>query len=732
LLLVRRKLSWRKLADLVGYTPSWLSKVKNGRPPSADLARRCDEVLGAGGKLMALAGSDTVTPAQLPAVTAGFVGRERALRELWATLRVGLRPGTPRVVAIDGPPGVGKTSLALRWAHDVAEQYPDGQLYADLRGHSDGDSQVRPGDVLGTFLAVLGVPAAEIPTDPEERAGLYRSVLAGRRMQIALDDAADFAQIEPLLPASEGCLVVVTSRARMLALAVRTHATRLTLGPMSEQESCALLAMLVGAPRADAESEALRELTRLCAYLPLALRIVGEQAITDPDLPLGNLVRDLAAEGQRLDQLSVDDAVAVRVVFSWSYRKLDGELRRLFRLLGLHPGPRISEAAAAALVDRPLGVTRQALAKLGTMHLLDQAEPGSYRFHELLRLYAVERAQTDEPAPERDAAVRRLTDWYLRMVQATHVHLGPFRQSLDTVRQRWRLPETADPFADPASAMLWCDNESANFAPITRLAAEHGLVETATRLPLLLFDYLIMRKPWPVWVATHEVALPVAREIGDSATLGWLMTHLSYACWWLGDYDRSQRLYEDAFVLHKEFGDLHGQGWSLEGMAIVAVARDDLTSAHEHATEALKLFENVGNREGQSATLGTLCDVDRGLGRSDAALAAADDSLRISQEIQDDQRTGHNLMKIAMIYLERGEHDQAMRRAELALRLYRSLKDRWGEAYALVRVGDILYEVGRPDEARQSWLAAQEMFGEMGDPRAEQVGEAIRRNGWPV
>ncbi|MFE2379749.1 ATP-binding protein [Streptomyces sp. NPDC059398] len=735
-LLEERGLSWRKLAQHVGYTAGWLSKIRHGRRPSEDLARRCDEVLGAGGRLLALAAADPapaaapphlVRPAQLPGVTIGFVGRQSAIGQLNGALQEPDHPGAPHVVAVDGPPGVGKTALALRWAHSVARLFPDGQLYVDLHGYSSNQSQVLPQDALEKFLVALGCPLNEVPRSVDERAALYRTMLSGRRTLVILDNAADFSQVEPLLPGSSECVVVVTSRSRLFAMAVRTHATRVTLEPLSDGDSVLLLRTAIG-ERADAEAHVLDELAVRCGHLPLALRIVAEQAVSNPHIGLEQLLANLVAERRQLEVLSPDEPVAVRTVFSWSYRKLDPESRRMFRLLSLHPGVRISPACAAALCARPPAKTAALLEKLHSMHLLEALGDDGLRLPELLRLYAAERVLVDEVAESRRQAVERMVEWYIRMVSATHAHLAPFRTSLDWVRWQPRHDDYAPAaFDDAVAALRWCDSELSNLMPVSELAAEHGLRDEVVLLGLRLFDYLILRKPWSVWILTHELAQKAALETGDDRAAGWIKTHLAYACWWLRDCRRSRRLCEEALVLLRRVQDRPGEGWALENCAITVRDHGDLGEAHDFAVRALDIFTEAGSHEGQAAALGTLCDIETRTGRPDAALTAARDSLQICEEIRDYQRQGRSLIKVGIIYQSRGDSEQALRYAELAVGLHRSARDRWGEAESLARQGDILHELGHEARATASWGAALNAYSEMNDPRVEDVRKAMEQ-----
>ncbi|MFI1584214.1 helix-turn-helix domain-containing protein [Embleya sp. NPDC020630] len=398
-------LSLRQLAGLVAYSPGWLSKIENGMStPTMQLARLCDRELAADGVLAALAGSTAddlpprLRPAQLPPSIAGFVGRERELRDLDALLAHSTETGLPLTVAIDGPAGVGKSALMIRWAGQVSGSFPGGVLYRDLRGSSPDAEPVRPTEVLADFLIALRVCPPAVPADLEQRAAMFRSLLAGLRMLVILDNAADSRQVTPLLPGTAGCAAVVTSRRRLTGIAVRAGASKIPLGPMSPAESVALLCAVVGPDRVLAEADAARTLARHCAHLPLALRIAAERLATRPHRSLALLAEELDDEKSRLDLLAdADDPhLALRSAFFGSYRDLDPEAARAFRRLGLHPDGRLETSVAAGLIGRPLGHTRRLLESLVSVHLLEETGPDRYRLATLLRAYAAERAGDEE------------------------------------------------------------------------------------------------------------------------------------------------------------------------------------------------------------------------------------------------------------------------------------------------------------------------------------------------
>jgi hypothetical protein len=355
-------------------------------------------------------------PRQLPADVPAFTGRETFLKELDGLAAEGEESAIV-VSAVAGAPGVGKTALAVHWAHRVAERFPDGQLYVNLRGYDPGEP-LAAASVLETFLATLG--ATSIPAGADERAARYRSLLAGRRFLVVLDNARTPEQVRPLIPGAPGCLVLVTSRDSLTGLVVRDGARRVDLARLSEAEGVDLLARILGRDRVASEPEAAAELVRLCAGLPLALRIAAEHVAGRPAVPSARAAAELADGGERWSVLDAtgDPFTDVRAVFSWSYHTLPGPAARLFRLLGLNPAPEFSVFAAANLAGMPLAETRQLLSVLMAAHLLERAEEGRYTWHDLLRAYAADLVVAEEPAEERHQALTRLLDGYRHTLEA--------------------------------------------------------------------------------------------------------------------------------------------------------------------------------------------------------------------------------------------------------------------------------------------------------------------------
>lgn len=722
-LLRKRGLSWRRLSDLIGYTPSWLSKIKHGAPPSAELARKCDQVLEAEGQLIALAASTggPVRLAQLPAAAATFVGREAELFELSEILSGEGEPGIPQTVAIDGPPGAGKTALALRVAHAVVDRYSDGQLYVDLRGYSpDGQPRIVD-EVLEEFLTALGVQIDVIPAGLEARAKLYRSVLADRRVMVVLDNAADSSQLHHLMPASAGCAVVVTSRKRLSGVTIRGD-RRITLGPMVEEEAITLLRKVIGHERADAEPDAVRSLANRCGNLPLALRIAAERVATHPHHSVSLLVEELATEDERLEALSTDDSVAVKTVFSWSYRDLSADAARMFRLIGLHVGSHVSTGAAAALADQRLTKARRLLDRLTGVHLLEGLGNDRYRMHDLLRVYAAEQAVLEESEAERTLALRRMVDWYLHNAYAANHVLAPQRHDPELEKSEFSV-EIAD--FDYDSALEWCEIEMSNIAMATRTAVEVGENVAAWKLPAGSFNYLHLRKRWTPWVASHEIGVTGARRAGDRYGEAWVLNNLAIAYRELRRIDDAKECFRQARALRIELGDRVGQAWSLTGVGYIGFDEKRFDEAALHFGEALGIFREVGDRHGEGIALANVGDAYRALHEYDRAVEALGQALDLFRDIEDRYGEGYTLVKLGDTYSELNRAPDALDCFERALCARQELGDRWGEGETLHKRGLVLHGSGQHDLAVESFRAAFEIFDELGDPRAVDLRELL-------
>ncbi|MCP2165140.1 tetratricopeptide repeat protein [Goodfellowiella coeruleoviolacea] len=736
---IDRGLSQQDLCRVIPCSAGWLSRVEAGTGvPTPDFVRRCDEALRADGALVTLARQAGVgqqsrrrpgrpaahRPAQLPqTVSATFVGRDGELTELDALLDE--RPNEMVTVIIDGLAGVGKTSLALRWARRIADRFPDGAVFRDLRGFDPTGHPADPEEVLEGLLVDLGVAASTVPPTAERRAALFRSVLDGRRVLLVLDNAATSEQVLPLLPGTPGCAVIVTSRRRLSGLAVRTDGHRVTLGPLDRVESVALLRQLIG-PRAEAEPRAAAALADQCGHLPLALRIAGHRAASRPRLDLSELVDELVGEEQRLEALTTLDDVTVRAAFSWSYRDLDQRAARMFRLLGLYPGESISTGAAGALAGVPVGQARSTLDGLTNVNMLEEVARDRFRFHDLLRDYAAEQATAEEGPDEREQAIRRLVDWYVHTSHLASLLVAPQRPTNLEL-----MPAAAGvapvPLDSTEAALAWYDAELANLTPITRLATDHGLFVQGWQLPVTLWNYLQLRCPWAVWEATHRIGQEAARACGDRLGEAWVNTNLGYGLHARGEHDQSEACYQAALAIRQEIGDVHGQAWTLNGWGFTALDRGDAGRAEGLFEQALPLFEAVGDQHGRGIALAALGDACRAQHRDGDALRRLTEALRAFEDMGDDHGQGFTLVKFGELYRGAGNLEQALEHFTRSLVCRRRATDRPGEADSLERRGNVLAERGHPLAAARSWDEAVAIYEELGDPRAAELRERVAR-----
>ncbi|HEV3356818.1 MAG TPA: tetratricopeptide repeat protein [Pseudonocardiaceae bacterium] len=728
----QRRLSLQKFADLVNYSRGYIGKVEVGdKPPTGELARRCDEVLEAGGTLIALAAGEGLPRlAQLPAVPATFVGRETPLRQLTDELLREGAPGTPAVVAVDGPPGTGKTALALRLAHQVRSAFPDGQLYVDLHGYSPAEAPARPATVLEELLVALGQPADSIPPGPQQRAALYRSLLDGRKVLLVLDNARESGQVAPLLPGSAGCGVILTSRVRLTSLDMRQE-QRLTLDPLTEHESVSLLRTVIGDPRADEEPQAVRDLADRCGHLPLALRIAAERVATHPHHAILTLVEELTDESERLDGLVTSDSLTVRAVFSWSYQDLGAAKARMFRLLGLHRGPHISTSAAAALAGLTTPQARRLLDRLVAVHLAEGIVGDRYRLHDLLRVYAAERAVQEESKAERTVAIRRMLDWYLDTAYAANHVLAPQRHDPVLSPSEFDLP--ARSFGSYDEALAWCEREMPNLVAATHTAVDAGQYATSWQLPVGCWNYLYLRKRWSSWISAHEAGLVGARAAGDKFGEAWVMNNLAHAHRELRHFDEAHDLLARTLAIRVDIDDLVGEAWTLAAFGLLATDQGDHAEGARRFQQALAVRADietryaddtaisVANRHGEGITLANLGNAYRELHHADKALACLGESLAIFREIDDPHGEGYTLVKLGDTYQDLARTDQALNAYREALATRKGIGDRWGEAETLHKTGQLLLDTGDRDTAISYWREAVAIFAELGDPRAEDL-----------
>jgi DNA-binding SARP family transcriptional activator len=694
-------------------------------------------------------------PAQLPADVAGFTGRDEYLTRLDRQLS-GDRP-VLAISTVDGMPGVGKTALAVHWAHRVRDRFPDGQLYADLRGHAN-TGPARPVEALVGFLLALGVAAEAIPDDLNQAASLYRSTVAGKRLLVVLDNAVAADQVRPLLPGTTGSVVLVTSRVRIAGLVARDGATQVTLGVLTRHEAVALLRRILGDARADAEAQALARLAELCAYLPLALRIAAANLVARPRHRIADHVTRLAA-GNRLAMLSVDgDAqTAVRATFDLSYAALSEPDRRTFRLIGTAPGPDTGLELVAALSGDPASECEQRLARLVDRNLVDEPSPGRYTMHDLIRLYATERCH----GPEREQATDAIARYYVDTADTASRAIDPH-----LLRPPATDPAPAQPGYPEGQALAWLDRECDNlFATVAYLAAA-GRYAAVCRLADALQAYLRRRVNPAAWQTVCATWLAAARALDDptaraaaelstavmhnfhsryedttthlhaaldlAGQAGWTeceavaLNNLARMHWLAGRTQETIDHFQRALPLHRKAGRVAGEAVTLANLgaayselarsdgAGVPVTHPDLDTAAGYLHEALALHRQIGDRHNEAETLRLLAEVHRDLGDHPKARTLAGTALQLAHATEDQRFQVTALATMASIEAHCGHPDHAAERYQQALHLARTLHDQQLEVKSLLEAAETELVLIHPERARALVDQARPGIDELG------------------
>jgi tetratricopeptide (TPR) repeat protein len=515
--------------------------------------------------------------------------------------QVGDAGGAVVISAISGTAGIGKTALAVHWAHRVCHRFPDGQLYVNLRGFDPTGSVVPPAEVLRYFLDALGVPLERIPVDLDARAGLFRSLLATKRVLILLDNAHDTVHVRPLLPGAPGCLVLVTSRNQLSSLVAVDGAHPITVDLLTTAEARQVLTNRLGAARVAAEPDAAEKIVTACARLPLALTVAAAHAATQPAFPLAVLADNLGRAGGALDVLAGEDPSSdLRAVFSWSYRSLHHDSARMFRLLGLHPGPDVAVAAAASLAGVAVAEVRPLLADLIRAHLIIEHTPGRYTFHDLLRSYAREQAHTVDSHADRQAALHRVLDHYLHTAHAAVLLLDPQRDPLTLRPPHPGVP--AEGFVDRAQALNWFNAERDVLRAALDQAAEMGLDALVWRLVWALADFLERQGRWQDWVDTQRSG----RSLADRLKQAFAHRILGRAYAALGRYDDALDHLQHAVRLYGQLNNETGQAHVHLSLNLVYDRRGRHRDALRHAQQAFDLYRAVGDDVGQANALNAI------------------------------------------------------------------------------------------------------------------------------
>ncbi|MFD3315152.1 BTAD domain-containing putative transcriptional regulator [Streptomyces sp. NPDC058694] len=660
-----------------------------------------------------------VPPAQLPAELPSFTGR---LDEL-ARFR-GLLPGNsaPTVVisAIGGMAGVGKTALAVHWAHQVADRFPDGQLYVDLRGFHPSGTVMSPAEAIRSFLDALGVPAQRVPAGLDAQAALYRSLLARRRVLIVLDNARDTEHVRPLLPGAPGCLVVVTSRHQLYGLVAAEGAHSLTLDVLGEDDALRFLSDRLGPDRIARDLGAARTIAAACGGLPLALAVVSARAAINPAFPLSGIAEELAESEGSLQAFSGEAPTAdARSAFSWSYRLLSPEAARMFRLFALHPGDDCSVAAAASLAGQRRDQVRPLLAELSRAHLVSETRPGRFGCHELLRAYGTELGKALDAPPERRAARRRMFDHYLHSAHAADGVLAPSRERLTLDPP---LPGTiVSEFADQTRAAEWLETNRSVLLAAVEQSARRGCGEQSWQLAATIELYLDRNGHRQEQFIAQTTAARAAQRLGDLR--GQAHTHraLGFANGRLERWEDAAGHLARALDLFADIGDQAGQGRVHRYAAFLANARGRHEEALEHYAQAAVLYREAGRRSGEASVANEVGWTHILTGRYRKALEECGRALAVHQEIGDRNGAAAAWDSLGYAHHHLHEHDRALTCYEHALELYRTIRDRYLEADTLVHIGDTRHAAGEHERAADARRQALDILDDIGHPDAEAV-----------
>jgi tetratricopeptide (TPR) repeat protein len=669
-------------------------------------------------------------PQQLPNGLLVFAARETELKALNAALdEAGATTGALLVVAITGAPGVGKTSLALHWAHQVADRFPDGQLYVNLRGFGPSGAATSSGTAIRGFLDALDVPAARIPSDPEGQEALYRTVLAGKRVLIVADNVRDAAAVRPLLPGSSGCAVLVTSRDRLMGLAVADGAFIVPLEPFTATEADELLIRRLGPERVGAEPEATAALIEISSRLPLALGIAAALAAAQPGRSLASLVSELSGHASPLEALDTGDPMTTAgAVISWSYRHLSAPLADVFRDLGVHPGPDVSVAAVASLSARPAVEAQAALRQLVDASLIAEQVPGRYTLHDLLRTFAV--AQAGGVGDGRPQAIRRLLDHYLHTALAADRALNPAREPI-------RLDAPApvvvpEAIGDHDDAMTWFEIEHKVLVAAVSLAAAHGFVSHAWQLPWTLVDYFERRGYWSDWLETQRIALAAAQDQGDLLALAHASRGLGIACSRTGHDDDAYAHYAAALGPFRELGDAVGEARVHQDISWLLDRQGRPAEALPHDQTALRLYQEAGRLSGQANALNAIGWLNAELGNYRTTLEYCHRALELQRELGNLRGQAAALDSLGYAHFRLGEHAKAVGRYQQSLQAFRHLADRPNQADVLIHLGDVQAATGDRTAALDAWRLAFVILSNLHHPDADQVRARLQDHGSAV
>ncbi|MQA84256.1 MAG: tetratricopeptide repeat protein [Streptosporangiales bacterium] len=641
-----------------------------------------------------------------------FVGRTEEMRQVLDAVAARPKGTAVPVVAIHGMPGVGKTALAVHVAHQLADHYPDAQLYLELRAHHNIQDPVDPAAALGVLLRLVGVPAEQIPQGLDERAALWRAHLANRRVLLVLDDAAGAEQVSPLLPGTPECLVLITSRRRLIGLA---SVLPLPLDVFPPDDAAELLRRVVG-PSRTADAEGVAEVVRLCGYLPLGIHIAGGQLRERRSWSVKDLVARLVWGPHRPGRTRLDDST-VTETFESSYQDLSDREQRMLRRLGLFPGSSFSVYVAAALTGTTWTDSERLLDALYEHHLIEEPSPRRFRLHDLLRDYARDLTLRDDTEPDRGLALDRLLDHYLLAGDWADRVLYPHRRRIDIHAEH--PPVEAPPLHTREEAQQWLEVERANLLTAGQYAAAHGRLEHGALLPHVLAGYLETQGYWAEAATAHERAVTLWRDLGDRAGQARAQLELSTIRWRTGHYDEALQQAADALALSHETGNRHVEAESLDRIGLVYWHVGRYLDALQHFEQARDIYRDVGDRQGEADTLSHTGAVSWHVARYDEALSHAQGALELYRAVGDRRGERNALNNVGDMLLRSGRYADALQHYEKALAIVHDIGGPQQEAILLNNVGVVYSYTGDHQRALDCCRRALDIFRDLGDRRCE-------------
>ena len=696
-----------------------------GRIRQQAAARRDANIAGRDQFIFNVSVAEPMVPGLLPRDVARFTGREEELDRLTA------QSGGGRVVvtAIGGMAGVGKTALAVHAAYQLLDQFPDGHLYADLRGYTEGQDPAEPGEVLEVFLRHLGVRSEDIPAQVEERSGLLRQLLASRRVLMLLDNAATETQVRPLLPGAGGSLVLVTSRSVLPGLEVDE---RISLDVLSEAEAAGLLAGLIGTERTAAEPQAVTQVVSWCGRLPLALRIAGQLLAAHAAWPVAKVAGILAAEQGRLGQLAAGD-LQVRAAFEASYRLLTEADARLLRLLGLHPGPDFDVPTAAALGGIEATAAGPMLDRLVEAYLITEDGTGRFGIHDLLRLFArVTCQQTDEQA-DRNAAEARLIGHYTHRARRLNSCVDPnLRPATVQAEGQARGPI---PSMRQALAVFAADRP--NLVAVLGLAAQRGWDEQVGQLAASMGSSLGLLRYLGDLLTVGEAALVAAGRTGDTSAEGSALINLGDTYRELRRFDDAIGCYQQSLTIFQETGDRRGEGRTLNNLGNAYQGLRQFDDAIGYFQQSLAACRETGDRRGEGRTLNNLGNAYQSLGQFEVAIGCYQQSLTIFQETGDRRGEGQALNNLGLAYQDPRQFEVAIGCYQQSLTIFQETGDRHSEGLTLTNLGTAYRRLRWSEDAIGPFRQSLAIFRETGDQHSEgwtlnKLGNTFKDLGWFV